>query len=87
MFKRNRIANSETHRVWETETIDESRLLTQFLNICNSKMTVSEAQSIKESDIRSFFEYIKNGTISIEKIQSLSSDELYDLIIGQLRLF
>lgn len=81
------VSKSGSHRVWKVQSLSESQALSEFLGICTWKLTSSEMFELKQEDIQKVFAAIQEGKITIEKIKSLDANELYDLIVGQLRLF
>jgi len=83
---RRQMINRDQQRVWKVSE-DEKKLLKQFLNICSSKLTNREMDDLKQSEIISILSAINDGIISMDDIKELDPNELYDLIIGQMRLF
>lgn len=82
-----RMNHPESNRIWKVDGLDEAKALSEFLGVCAWKLTQSEMAELNQQDIQKVFEALRAGKVTIEQIKKLSSDELYDLIVGQLRLF
>lgn len=86
-LNRRRSIQPDSSRVWKVNSPEESKALSELLNVCTWKLSTNEMASFNQEDIRSLFEAVRDSKITLEKIKSLDSNELHDLIVGQLRLF
>lgn len=86
--KKRRALNPDLNRrIWKTENQEEVVAIANFLRICSSKLALAEIAELKQSDMKRVVTAILERKITVETLQNLTSDELYDLVIGQLRLF
>lgn len=84
---RRKVMNIDQLRIWKISSEEDTNILKKFLNICSSKLTINEMNDLKQEEITNILVGIRDGKINWDQIIALDANELYDLIIGQARLF
>lgn len=74
-------------RHWHPKDEREEQVLKRFLSLCSQKLTFSLMTSLTQEEIQKQIESILNDDVSFDELANLDTDEFFDLLIGQRRLF
>lgn len=74
-------------RQWHPKDKKEQKIITKFLSLCNEKLTFSLMSSLKQEDIQRQIDMIYNEEVDLNYFSKLDTDEFYDQLVGQGRLF
>ena len=79
--------NHEGNRIWKIEEDDNRKIVGKFFRLCSSKLTINDIESFGRDKIQKVINNLIGGKITLEDLSLKNSDELYDYIIEQKRLF
>lgn len=66
---------------------DRSDTENQVLKVICSVLTEEALADVKEEDIRLLVSRTEKGELSLSYLRGLTADQLFDLIVGQMRFF
>ncbi len=74
-------------RHWHPKDEREEQVLKRFLSLCTEKLTFALMSSLTQDDIQNQIDRILNEEVSFDELAEFDTDEFFDLLIGQRRLF
>lgn len=74
-------------RQWSPKDEKEKNIIIQFLQLCSEKLTLSLMSSLSKEDIQKKIDMLYNGEINFDHFKELNTDQFYDELVGQGRLF
>ena len=83
----NKRAGRSACKVWKADEVEQRKIISSYLKLCSSKLTINDLDSIKQVDMKRVIDEIVEGEITLEELGQKTGDELYDYIVRQERLF
>ncbi len=69
-------------RYWKCNSEEEMKIVTSFLKMCESKLTISQMHDFSQDKMRMVILDVLSKKTTIEALGELSPDQLYDFILN-----